>query len=221
MEQALSVRSSVRWTMTVLAMCSVVALGCSEPDEAPYVRDATASDQTYDFCTQCHGADLQGNPEIGAPTIAGLPAWYVEGQLKKFKDGVRGTHYDDINGMKMRPMTLALTEHDIVEIAKVVEKKSPAGAHASLENGDPTRGKTLFAPCTACHGPDAKGNPQLNAPPLHEANDWYLLTQLKNFKHGVRGANPKDTTGGQMRPMAQGLADEQAMRDVIAYIGTL
>jgi hypothetical protein len=47
------------------------------------------------------------------------------------------------------------------------------------------------------------------------------LTQLKNFKSGVRGTNPQDITGAQMRPMSMILADEQAMKDVIAYIQTL
>jgi cytochrome c553 len=37
----------------------------------------------------------------------------------------------------------------------------------------------------------------------------------------VRGTNPADTSGALMRPMAQTLADEQAMKDVIAYIMTL
>ena len=31
---------------------------------------------------------------------------YVDRQLHKFYDGVRGTHFDDIMGMKMRPMAL-------------------------------------------------------------------------------------------------------------------
>ena len=29
-------------------------------------------------------------------------------------------------------------------------------------------------------------------------SDWYLVTQLKNFKQGVRGAHPKDMYGPQM-----------------------
>ena len=58
-------------------------------------------------------------------------------------------------------------------------------------------------------------------PPLKQVNDWYMLTQLANFRAGVRGAKPGDTSGALMRPMSMTLADEQAMRDVIAYITTL
>jgi cytochrome c oxidase subunit 2 len=48
-----------------------------------------------------------------------------------------------------------------------------------------------------------------------------MLTQLVNFRAGVRGAKAGDTSGALMRPMSMTLADEQAMRDVIAYITTL
>jgi cytochrome c oxidase subunit 2 len=47
------------------------------------------------------------------------------------------------------------------------------------------------------------------------------VRQLQNFKNGVRGNNPKDTYGMQMAPMAQTLADDQAMADVAAYIKSL
>jgi len=224
----------MRFVSRVLAVGALVVGGCGQSDEPPVQRTATAAEQTYQLCTQCHGSELGGKPEIAAPAIAGLPAWYVEAQLHKFKSGVRGTHFDDIAGMRMRPMAMSLTDGDIEQVAKVVESTGSTGAHgqghegeAHAEaghgeaHGDAERGKTLFATCTACHGADGRGNQQLNAPPLHQADGWYLLTQLKNFKHGVRGANPQDTTGGQMRPMAQGLSDEQAMRDVIAYIDTL
>ena len=52
-------------------------------------------------------------------------------------------------------------------------------------------------------------------------NDWYLVTQLKNFKAGFRGSDPLDTFGAPMRAMAAGLRDEQAIIDVVSYINTL
>ena len=67
---------------------------------------------------------------------------------------------------------------------------------------------------------DGSGNPALGSPPLKHASDWYLLSQLKKFKGGVRGTNPMDTNGALMVGMAQTLVDEQAMKDVIAHIMT-
>ena len=62
------------------------------------------------YCQPCHTAAGTGSDhKIAAPNIAGLPQWYVEAQLHKFRDGVRGGHFDDITGMRMRPMSLTLT----------------------------------------------------------------------------------------------------------------
>jgi cytochrome c oxidase subunit 2 len=52
-------------------------------------------------------------------------------------------------------------------------------------------------------------------------SDWYLVTQLKNFKQGIRGAHPKDLYGPQMASMAAMLGDDQAMNDLVAYINSL
>ena len=65
------------------------------------------------------------------------------------------------------------------------------------------------------------GNEALSAPPLVANSDWYLKTQIENFKAGIRGADRRDATGMQMRPMAYTLPDDQAILDVLAYIQTL
>jgi hypothetical protein len=44
---------------------------------------------------------------------------------------------------------------------------------------------------------------------------------LKKFKAGVRGTNALDTSGALMRPMSQTLVDDQAVKDVVAYIVSL
>jgi cytochrome c553 len=46
------------------------------------------------------------------------------------------------------------------------------------------------------------------------------MQQLVNFKASIRGGNSNDVTGGQMALNAAAM-DEQAMRDVVAYINTL
>ena len=52
-------------------------------------------------------------------------------------------------------------------------------------------------------------------------SDWYMATQLKNFRHGVRGAHPQDMYGAQMALMAAILADDEAISDIVAYINSL
>jgi cytochrome c oxidase subunit 2 len=60
-----------------------------------------------------------------------------------------------------------------------------------------------------------------NAPRLAGSSDWYLERQLQNFKSGARGAHPQDYYGYQMGLLGITLRDEQAIKDVIAYINTL
>ncbi len=178
--------------------------------------------ELFQLCAQCHGRDGAGKPETLAPAIAGLETWYVERQLRGFRAGHRGQHFDDLAGMRMRPMARWLRgDDDIAAVAAYVAALPAARPQPMLAGGDPVRGAQLYGPCTACHGADGRGNAQLGAPPIHQASDWYLLTQLSNFKSGVRGAKPGDTHGALMRPMAATLPDEQAMRDVVAHIMTL
>jgi cytochrome c553 len=78
---------------------------------------------------------------------------------------------------------------------------------------DAAKGKTLFAVCIQCHGADANGLPEKQAPRLSGQHDWYLLKQLTDIKSGVR-KNPV------MLPFIQKLT-EQDFKDLAAYITTL
>ena len=87
--------------------------------------------------------------------------------------------------------------------------------------GDPAKGKAAYAVCAACHGANGMGNKALNAPRIAGQEPWYLERQLKNFKGGIRGADPKDTYGMQMRPMALTLANDQAVSDMAAFLSSM
>ena len=113
------------------------------------------------------------------------------------------------------------TLNNTKSVAAFIEKMPAVVSKSTITGGDPVKGKTYFATCTACHGADAAGNKALNAPSLRNAEAWYMFNHLTKFKTGIRGTNPKDATGAQMRPMAMTLPDDQAMKDVIAYIMTL
>lgn len=176
----------------------------------------------YDNCVACHSKDGSGNVSIKAPAIAGMNRWYLKRQLVKFRDGVRGAHPEDQAGLKMRPMARTLfSDENINAVADYVATLPPVQPAATLEGGNAERGKMFYATCAACHGPDAKGLKALNGPSLVNTQDWYLATQLDHFKRRVRGGEPRDIEGGTMAPMALTLPDEQAVKDVIAYIYSL
>lgn len=206
-------------TRTCAALFALSMMGC---DFYQVPQTPTASgEEMFQLCSQCHGDQGQGQQQYSAPSIAGLPQWYVEAQLRKFKSGARGTHPADITGMQMRPMTLSFhNEADLKTIAAYVSSMQRPSTQPVLKGGNASRGQAHYATCTACHQADGSGNEQLKAPPLKHASDWYMFEQLKKFKHGYRGTNAKDVEGALMRPMAVALPDEQAMKDVIAHITT-
>jgi cytochrome c oxidase subunit 2 len=176
--------------------------------------------QKFVYCTVCHGADLKGNWNIQAPRLSGMESWYVARQLEAFSKGWRGTHETDLPGIEMRPMAEALSATEIQEVTRYVSAVSSPRPRPTLQ-GDAARGTALFQSCAACHGTRAEGNQPLAGPALTTQNDWYLVTQLKNYRNGIRGHQSDDSYGQQMRAAAQLLADEQAILDVVAYISTL
>ena len=92
---------------------------------------------------------------------------------------------------------------------------------SAIQAADAGAGAASYAVCSACHGAQGQGNEQLNAPKLASQAGWYLARQLDSFRHGYRGVDFKDTYGQQMKPMAATLADDSAVRNVVAYIATL
>ena len=89
------------------------------------------------------------------------------------------------------------------------------------QKGNIEKGKALYRTCSTCHGERGEGNARLHSPALANLDSWYAYRQLKNFKKGIRGYLPQDSTGVQMATMAQALKDTTAMLDLIAYIETL
>lgn len=200
-------------------VCGLALLVCLAGPAA--AQDVARGAALFDTCVPCHGANGAGDQARGAPVIAGLPAWYVETQLGNFKAGRRGYHAADVAGLQMRPMASALVTGDDVRAVAAYVASLPPVPPVDLGGGDAGRGQAAYAVCLACHGADGMGNEQLKAPPIARQGDWYLVAQLEKFKSGQRGAGTGDVTGMQMRGMAATLPDEQAVRDVTAYIRTL
>ena len=206
----------------ILIAAAPIALALASCDGAKSA-DSVAGSEIYDTCVPCHGADGAGDHTLNAPPIAGLPEWYVTEQLTKFKGAVRGYHPDDPEGHKMRPMARTLRDEvQIASVSKYVAGLRPIDVANAMQGGDAARGATHYnGICVACHGPDARGNPDMKAPPLVGQADWYMVSQLHKFQNGWRGAHPDDVWGAQMRAMSMTLSDEQGMKDVVAYIRSL
>ena len=172
------------------------------------------------YCTTCHGADGRGNEGVQAPRLAGMEAWYLQRQLENYRDGIRGAHPDDIEGLAMQPMAAGLTDASIQDIIEWVDSWDYVPATPTI-SGDIAAGESLYQTCATCHGPSAEGNEALGAPALAGQNDWYMVTQLRNFLAGYRGVHPQDVYGAQMRVMTTSLGGEEDILNVVAYINSL
>ena len=205
---------NVKITLFILASLLLLPLGASAADPA-------AGKTAYAVCAACHGQQGEGNVAMNAPKIAGQEPWYLERQLQAYKDGLRGTAPGDTFGMQMRPMAMAVGDASAQANLIAYIASLPAKPPASTVTGDVAAGKTGYLVCAACHGQNAEGNEQMGGPRLAGLDDWYLVRQINNYNNGLRGYDPKDIFGNQMKPMAATLNTEQKVNDVVAYINSL
>ena len=111
----------------------------------------------------------------------------------------------------MQPMAAKLTDESIAEILDWVGSWEYKPSEVTIQ-GDAMAGREFYSVCATCHGAEGEGNQGFGAPALAGQNDWYLVTQLKNFLAGYRGNQPGDTYGQQMAIMAQTLANEDDIK---------
>ena len=186
-----------------------------------FANELAAGEASFQICKTCHGQVGEGNLALNAPAIAGLQGWYLERQLNHYKSGVRGSDAKDIYGSQMRPMSMTLADDSAVKSVVAYMKTLPTPAPKATIGGDAAKGKALYVVCSTCHGQKAEGMLPLNAPALKTQHDWYLVRQIKAFKSGIRGKHPKDIYGQQMVPMSMTLANDEAIKNVVAYITSL
>lgn len=171
-------------------------------------------------CVACHGDTGAGNPDVGAPRLAGQPAWY---QWKQLGDYASGERANEIMG----PIAKALSDADrknvsvwyagqgAVPVAPPAEAADPAllrlGATLSAV-GSPAQGVQA---CGNCHGPAGSGVPP-NFPALAGQHAAYHEAQLRAWKDGTR----RNDALAVMREIAGRMTDEQ-IRAAAAWFATV
>ena len=208
----------------------------------PTPNETVTGEELFVVCTFCHGDTVQGNDRRDGPALAGLEPWYLELQMRNFRDGIRGTHPEDIPGQVMHFSTGMLrNDFTISSIAEYISGLEPgkpmarnavgarpyvwespyAGIDPSITGNTEAGGQRYNSVCVACHGADGTGNEALGAANLTYLSEIYMARQLMYFRDGIRGTNPEDIRGQQMAVMAKVLIDDQAIADVVAYISGL
>ena len=200
--------------------------------------DLLAGQASYAVCSSCHGVNAEGNKAMHAPSLAGMDAEYMKRQLRHFKRGVRGTHEDDTWGQTMAPMAMMLADgsaiNNVVAYIDTLSGQADFDDDASYNlsaaveryapsvSGDPNKSAALYqSTCAMCHGGSGDGVWTVNAPQLAGLEDWYLSSQIKNFRDGIRGRHSDDLYGLQMGLVSNTMTDDQAIEDMVAYIMTL
>lgn len=183
--------------------------------------NATVGAAQYAVCAACHGQQGEGLQALNAPKIAGQGAWYLRNSLNNYKNGARGASEANTFGRQMAPMAATLVDAAAIENVIAHIQTFPDNPAPVTIEGDAETGRGSYRLCAYCHGADGKGIQALNAPRLAGMTDWYIERQLHNFRDGVRGTHPSDFYGFQMSFMANSLRDEQAVKDLVAYINTL
>ena len=75
-------------------------------------------------CGACHGGAAEGNVALKSPRLAGLDAAYIKRQFANFRDGVRGTHAQDLPGRQMALMARTLPgERDLDDVIAFIQQQ--------------------------------------------------------------------------------------------------
>ncbi|NNE91420.1 MAG: cytochrome c [Verrucomicrobiales bacterium] len=215
--------------LIILAGCSDdQGTGESAPEPVdPLVAGLVFPDdpgQTYAaVCAVCHGPKGEGNRQLLAPSIAGLPAWFIELQLSQFREGHRGAHPDDLHGRQMRQVALLLDEAATHAVALQIEAMEKIPTVWTGEKPAPplVRARRIYAnQCMSCHRFNGTGERVFRSAPLIGLPDWYLAGQLKKYRAGWRGTQPADHYGAKMVAVSSRLSD-QDIEEMAAYLAAL
>lgn len=84
-------------------------------------------------------------------------------------------------------------------------------ANVHAQNGE--KGAQLYGTCIQCHGEKGLGKVEEKAPRIAGQHDWYVYTQLVNFK-------AKKRQNEKMYPYIKNLSD-QDFKDLAAFVSQL
>jgi len=197
--------------------------GSASPEE--YAYDRQNAEDINELCAGCHGEFGEGGGDGEYPRLAGLPAKYLEKQLRAFKNKERHSI-----AMAMYATDRELPEADLLDISiyhselelltKMPDVASDMDAYQRLliarrvmnvprYEGDTDSGRDLYnRKCKKCHGAEGKGRGSI--PQLAGQYTVYLRLQIELYRSGERKNEKMDR---YLRPLTQ-----EDIENLLAYL---
>lgn len=203
---------------------------------AAYEYDPDIGDEINEVCAGCHGEYGQGGKQGKYPRLAGLPASFIEQQLKLFR-------------ARKRP-NMAMVEHvdkrqmpdeDIFQISiflqniKLKTRLPPVDESAPdfdayqrlLDSkhlmqiprapGDIQKGHKIYKrECASCHGRDGYGKRKKGVPMLAGQYTNYLWRQVKKLRAKIRIHDPDEPD----EELLDDFKDDE-IKDIFAWLSTM
>jgi cytochrome c oxidase cbb3-type subunit 3 len=154
-----------------------------------------------DNCAACHGRGATGNRLLGAPNLTD-DDWLYGGDGKSIMASIQGGRH----GI-MPPFAAVFGEAGVMNLANYVLSLSGAPHDATKA----AAGKPSFTVCSACHGPQGKGNVTIGAPNLTD-QIWLYGGDAASIERTIR-----DGRGGVMPAWRTRLEDSE-IRVIAAWV---
>ncbi|TDT40308.1 cytochrome c553 [Halospina denitrificans] len=171
----------------------VVLMGLTGTVQA---ADPQAGEELAGGCVACHG-EAGAEPTQGEyPKLSGIGENYLYRQLKAIQSGDREIPM-------MAGQLDGMSDQDLKDIAAYFGQQDMPRGEADPELVD--QGESLYrggdmskgvAACTACHGPQGKGNEPAGYPRISGQSSGYVAQTLKDYKSGARVHNEQSQIMG-------------------------
>ncbi len=203
------------------ALAVFLAAAAGQAQAGAQVVHATAGgiEAKFEYCTTCHGPSAQGfRGYYIMPRLAGQQTQYIENQLHAFIEQRR------LNAV-MKNVAHGITLDMIPALAARMHALNPPPLDGA-PTGDVALGREIFAnglpdqnvpACSACHGPDAKG--QREIPRLAGQLYWYVVYTLSIWS-SERGQGGRQDISWIMRPTVADLTPKQ-VQALAEYVSAL
>lgn len=109
----------------------------------------------------------------------------------------------------------------VLGIAGIAMISLPGNSTLADQAEELADGERLWEYCAFCHNADGLGQQRSDAPKLAADQAWYTERQLRYFQAKIRGYHPEDIPGLAMSVYSAPLFNDDAIRNVAAYIESL